>query len=175
MLAGYGTMGAVMSGFGELTGWPDRAPAAPYSAYTDYVAPRFTVAALLTAVDHKRRSGQGQYIDLSQSECSIHLPGPAVLDYTVNGRIQSRRGNALPEYAPTGVYPCTGTDRWIALAAPTDDVWRALCRASERGWSENRRFATASDRIANRAALDDVIGSWTKDLEVEALEELCKA
>ena len=175
MLAGYGTMGAVMSGFGELTGWPDRAPAAPYSAYTDYVAPRFTVAALLTAVDHKRRTGQGQYIDLSQSECSIHLLGPAVLDYTVNGRIQSRMGNALPEYAPTGVYPCIGTDRWIALAAPTDEVWRALCRASERGWSEDRRFATASDRIANRAALDDVIGSWTKDLEVEALEELLQS
>ena len=172
LLAGYGTMGAVMSGFGELTGWPDRPPTAPYSAYTDYVAPRFTVAALLAAVDYKRRTGQGQYIDLSQSECSIHLLGPAVLDYTVNGKIQTRMGNALAEYAPTGVYPCIGTDRWVALAAPTDVAWRALCKASERAWSEDRRFATASDRIANRQALDDEIGAWTKGFEPDGLEKL---
>ncbi len=132
MLAGYGTMGAVMAGFGELTGWPDRAPAAPYGAYTDYIAPRFTVAALLSAVDHRRRTGHGQYIDLSQSECSMHLLAPAILDYTVNGKIQTRTGNAVAEYAPSGVYPCIGTERWIALAAPTEEAWRALmygCRS----------------------------------------------
>jgi benzylsuccinate CoA-transferase BbsF subunit len=175
MLAGYGTMGAVMAGFGELTGWPDRAPAAPYGAYTDYVAPKFTAAALLAALDHKRRTGRGQYIDLSQAECSIHLLSPAVLDYTVNGRIQTRMGNALAEYAPSGVYPCVGTDRWIALAAPTDEAWRALCTASSRGWSEDHRFATAGARLANREALDSAIGVWTATFEPDALEELLQA
>jgi crotonobetainyl-CoA:carnitine CoA-transferase CaiB-like acyl-CoA transferase len=172
MLAGYGTMGAVMAGFGELTGWPDRAPAAPFGAYTDYVAPKFTIAALLAAVDHKRRTGRGQYIDISQAECSVHLLSPAILDYTVNGRIQTRMGNALVEYAPTGVYPCVGTDRWVALAAPTDEAWRALCKASGQGWSEDRRFATASARLANREALDAAIGAWTAGLEAGALEDL---
>jgi crotonobetainyl-CoA:carnitine CoA-transferase CaiB-like acyl-CoA transferase len=172
MLAGYGTMGACMAGFGELTGWPDRAPTAPFGAYTDYVAPKFAAAALLSAVDHKRRTGQGQYIDLSQAECTIHFLGRAILDYAVNGRIQTRTGNALAEYAPTGVYPCVGTDHWVALAAPTEDAWRALCKASGQLWSDDRRFATASARLASREALDAAIGAWTAGFEAGALEEL---
>ncbi len=172
MLAGYGTMGASIAGFGELTGWPDRPPAAPYAAYTDYTSPKFTVAALLAAIDHKRRTGQGQYIDLSQAECSIHTIGRAILDYTVNGRVQTRMGNALRESVPSGVYPCDGTDRWVALAAPTEDAWRALSAASGRGWAEDRRFATAAARRENREALDAAIGAWTSSFEPGVLEEL---
>ena len=172
MLAGYGTMGACMAGFGELTGWPDHAPAAPFGAYTDVTSPKFIAAALLAAVDHKRRTGEGQYIDLSQVEAPIHFLARAVLDYTLNGRIQSRMGNALREYAPTGVYQCAGRDRWIALAAPTEEAWRALCKASGEGWAEDRRFETAVARLENRAALDEAIGAWTADLEPGALEAL---
>jgi crotonobetainyl-CoA:carnitine CoA-transferase CaiB-like acyl-CoA transferase len=175
MLAGYGTMGACMAGFGELTGWPDRAPAAPFSAYTDFTSPKFIAAALLAAVDHKRRTGRGQYIDLSQVEAPVHLLARAVLDYTVNGRVQTRMGNALREYAPTGVYPCAGRDRWVALAAPTDEAWRALCKASGRGWAEDHRFASATARLENRAALDEEIGEWTAGLEPAALEELLQS
>jgi crotonobetainyl-CoA:carnitine CoA-transferase CaiB-like acyl-CoA transferase len=172
MLAGYGNMGACMAGFGELTGWPDSPPAAPFSAYTDFTSPKFITAALLAALDHKRRTGQGQYIDVSQVEAPIHLLARAFLDYTVNGRIQTRMGNALRDYAPTGVYPCAGTDRWVALAAPTDAVWRALCSASGRGWSEDPRFVTVITRLENRAALDEAIGSWTAGFEPATLEEL---
>jgi crotonobetainyl-CoA:carnitine CoA-transferase CaiB-like acyl-CoA transferase len=175
MLAGYGTMGASIAGFGELTGWPDRPPAAPFAAYTDYTSPKFTVAALLAAVDHRRRTGEGQYIDLSQAECSIHTIGRAVLDYTVNGRVPTRMGNALREYAPSGVYPCLGTDRWVAIAAPTEDAWRALCVASGRGWAEDRRFATETARRENREALDEAIGAWTAGFEPGALEDLLQA
>jgi crotonobetainyl-CoA:carnitine CoA-transferase CaiB-like acyl-CoA transferase len=172
MLAGYGTMGACMAGFGELTGWPDRAPAAPFGAYTDVTSPKFIAAALMAAVDYKRRTGQGQYIDLSQVEAPIQLLARAVLDYTVNERLQTRMGNALREYAPTGVYPCAGRDCWVALAAPTDDVWRALCRVSGKGWAEDRRFVAAVARLENRAALDEAIAAWTTDLEPGALEVL---
>jgi crotonobetainyl-CoA:carnitine CoA-transferase CaiB-like acyl-CoA transferase len=172
MLAGYGTMGASLAGFGEITGWPDRAPAAPFSAYTDYSAPKFTVAALLAALDHKRHTGQGQHIDISQVECPVHFLGRAVLDYTVNGRVQTRMGNALPEYAPTGVYPCAGTDRWVALAAPTDEVWRALCETSGQDWDKDSRFATATARLENREALDAAIDAWTARFQPGELEEL---
>jgi crotonobetainyl-CoA:carnitine CoA-transferase CaiB-like acyl-CoA transferase len=172
MLAGYGNMGACMAGFGELTGWPDRPPAAPFSAYTDFTSPKFITAALLAALDYKRRTGQGQYIDVSQVEASIHLLASASLDYTVNGRIQTRMGNALRDYAPTGVYPCAGTGHWVALAAPTDTVWRALCSASSRGWSEDPRFVTAIARLENRAILDEAIGSWTVGFDSATLEEL---
>jgi crotonobetainyl-CoA:carnitine CoA-transferase CaiB-like acyl-CoA transferase len=172
MLAGYGMMGASVAGFGDLTGWPDRAPAAPFAAYTDYTSPKFTIAALLAALDHKRRTGEGQYIDLSQAECSIHMIARAVLDYTVNGRVQTRMGNALQEYAPSGVYPCASKDSWIALAAPTDDVWRALCDAARLGWEKDSRFATAASRGENREALDAAIGAWTAGYDPGALEEL---
>ena len=172
MLAGYGNMGACMAGFGELTGWPDRPPAAPFSAYTDFTSPKFITAALLAALDHKRRTGQGQYIDVSQVEAPIHLLARAFLDYTVNGRIQTRMGNALREYAPTGVYPCAGTDRWVALAAPTDAVWRALCSASGRGWSEDPRFVTAIARLEHREILDEAIGSWTIGFKPGVLEDI---
>ncbi|HLZ70383.1 MAG TPA: CoA transferase, partial [Dehalococcoidia bacterium] len=92
-LAGFGTMGSALAGFGALTGWPDRAPTGPFGAYTDYVAPKFVATSLLAALDHRRRTGEGQYIDLSQVEAALHFLTPALLDYTVNGRITRRAGN----------------------------------------------------------------------------------
>jgi crotonobetainyl-CoA:carnitine CoA-transferase CaiB-like acyl-CoA transferase len=175
MLAGYGTMAASVAGFAELTGWPDRAPAAPFLAYTDYTSPKFIIAALLAALEHKRRTGQGQYIDLSQAECSIHFLGQAVLDYTVNARVPTRTGNTLAEYAPTGVYPCAGDDRWVALAAPTNDIWRALCEASGMDWAKDQRFAAAADRLVNREELDAAIAAWTRAFEAARLEEILQA
>jgi benzylsuccinate CoA-transferase BbsF subunit len=172
LLAGYGTMGACMAGFGELTGWPDRAPAAPFGAYTDVTSPKFIAAALLAALDHKRRTGEGQYIDVSQVEAPIHFLARATLDYTVNGCTQTRMGNALPEYAPTGVYPCGGANRWVALAAPTEGSWRSLCDAAGRGWHEDPRFARASARLENYLALDEAIAAWTANFEPEAVERL---
>jgi benzylsuccinate CoA-transferase BbsF subunit len=75
--AGYGNLAAAISGFSNLGGWPDRAPAGPFSAYTDYVSPRFIALAILAALEHRRRTGEGQYIDCSQAECSLHFLGPA--------------------------------------------------------------------------------------------------
>ena len=85
-LAGFGTMGAQLAGFGYLAGWPDRAPAGPMGAYTDYIAPKFTIAAVLAALDHRRRTGEGQYIDFSQGEASAQFLATALLDYTANGQ-----------------------------------------------------------------------------------------
>jgi benzylsuccinate CoA-transferase BbsF subunit len=101
--------------------------------------------------------------------------GRAILDYTVNERIQTRTGNALAEYAPNGVYPCAGTDRWIAVAAPTDELWRALCNLSGQNWSEDLRFATADARLEHRDVLDKAIAGWTVIFEAQALEERLQA
>jgi crotonobetainyl-CoA:carnitine CoA-transferase CaiB-like acyl-CoA transferase len=169
-LAGYGTMGAALAGFGYVTGWPDRPPAAPFMAYTDYVAPRFALAALLAALEHHARTGEGQHIDCSQAECSIHNLGAAVLEPAVNGRAVQPRGNASPHYAPSGVYPVRGDDRWIALAAPDEATWRALAALAGRGWADDPRFASPAARLAAAAALDEEIASWTRDCDVEDLE-----
>ena len=130
--AGFGNLAGAVSGFYELTGWPDRSPAGPFLAYTDYVAPRFAVAALLAALDLRRRTGCGQHLDLSQAEASIHFLAPAVLDHTVNGNHPTRLGNADPWIAPHGVYRCAGDDAWVAIACETDEQRRALADVHRR-------------------------------------------
>ncbi|MER3421182.1 MAG: hypothetical protein C4290_11975 [Chloroflexota bacterium] len=173
MLAGFGTMGAALAGFVELAGWPDRSPAGPFGAYTDYVAPKFIAAALLAALDHRRRTGEGQYIDLSQAEASIHFLTPAVLDYTVNGHVQTRMGNRSLTEAPHGVYPCAGEDRWVAIACASEAQWRALCEVTGHPeWAADPRFATLNERIAHAEALDALLAAWTAPRDAEEIERL---
>jgi len=157
-LAGFGTMAAAISGFFHITGWPDREPCGPFMAYTDYTSPRFLVPAILAALDHRRRTGEGQYIDLSQAEASMQMLAPAVLDYTVNGRIMERRGNDDVEMVPHGVYPAEGDDRWVAIAVASDAQWSSV--ATEIGRPE----LGALDRDARRdrsGELDAAIGGWS--------------
>lgn len=175
-LAGFGTMGAQIAGFGDLAGWPDRAPAGPAGAYTDYIAPKFEAAVILAALEHRRRTGEGQYIDFSQAEASAHFLAPAILDYTVNGRVQSRRGNASLACAPHAVYPTAGEDRWVAIAATNDEQWRALARATgHQEWLADARFATMNDRIANQDALNELVGAWTIQRDMDANESTLQA
>src|SRR5207253_2711888 len=153
-LAGFGTMGANLAGFGELAGWPDRPPAGPYAAYSDFISPKFIAAAIVAALDHRRRTGAGQFIDLSQAEASMHFLTPALLDYTVNGRVQSRHGNVSPEHAPHGVYPAKGEDRWVAIACGSEEQWRGLCRATgHEALATDAHFATFAARQEHRAEL----------------------
>jgi len=176
MLAGFGTMGAQMAGFGALVGWRDRPPSGPYSAYTDYTSPKLIAAAILAAVDHRRRTGQGQYIDFSQVEGAIHFLTPAMLDYFVNGRVQEADGNFSPDHAPHGVYPCSGRDRWVAIACGTEAEWQALCRATRHlDWQSDSRFATLAARQANREALDALMAAWTLPREVDTIEDTLQA
>jgi benzylsuccinate CoA-transferase BbsF subunit len=170
-LAGFGTMGAQLAGFGGLAGWPDRGPAGPFGAYTDYVAPKFTVIALLAALDYRRRTGKGQYIDLSQAEASQQFLGPALLDYTVNGRVATRAGNSAAEYCPHAVFPCAGEDRWIAIACTDEGQFAALSRVARcPRWTQDVRFSTLAGRLANREALEAEIAAWTATLPPDELE-----
>jgi crotonobetainyl-CoA:carnitine CoA-transferase CaiB-like acyl-CoA transferase len=172
-IAGFGNMAAAISGFHNLTGWPDRKPAGPFGAYTDYIAPRFTAMALLAALDHHRRTGQGQYIDQSQAESSLHFLTPAILDYTVNGRVENRAGNTDSRFAPHGVYPARGDDRWVAVVCTTDSQWRALASAMKRdNLRDDPRYATAAARLERREELDAMVAEFTKMLEAGEAEAI---
>ena len=176
MFAGFGNLAAAVTGFYNITGWPDLAPAGPYGAYTDYVAPHFTLVALLAAIDHKNRTSEGQYIDFSQAEAALHFLAPALLEATANGRSVERRGNADLNYAPHGVYPASGEDRWVAVVCETDDQWAAL--AEEMGRSDlagDGELRTASGRLARRDELDAAVAAWTAVHEPTALQELLQA
>jgi crotonobetainyl-CoA:carnitine CoA-transferase CaiB-like acyl-CoA transferase len=175
-LAGFGTMGAAVSGFHALTGWPDRAPAGVFGAYTDYVSPRFTAVAILAALEHRRRTGRGQYIDLSQAEASTHFLTPAILDYTANGRELDRMGNFDPNHAPHGVYPAAGDDRWAAIVCRSDGEWRALCAIIDRGdLASDARLESAAKRIEHRDEIDRAVARWTRKREAAEIERLLQS
>jgi crotonobetainyl-CoA:carnitine CoA-transferase CaiB-like acyl-CoA transferase len=174
--AGFGNLAAAFSGFYELAGWPDRAPAGPFGAYTDYIAPRYNAAAILAALEHRRRTGEGQHVDLSQAEASLHFLAPAILDFTVNAHCATRDGNRDREMAPHGVYPCAGDDRWIAIAVRDARDWRALCAAMGRPeLAEDARFASAEARLARRDELDALVAAWTAQRPMEDAEALLQA
>jgi crotonobetainyl-CoA:carnitine CoA-transferase CaiB-like acyl-CoA transferase len=159
-LAGFGTMAAAMSGFFNICGWPDRAPSGPFGAYTDYVAPRYFLSALLAAVEHRRRTGLGQYIDFSQAEASIHNLSPLLVDYFVNGRVAIRPGNDDANSAPHGVYPGIDDDSWVAIACETDHQWRSLCAVVGHPLSPLAKLGR-EDRLGRRREVDSMVAAWT--------------
>jgi crotonobetainyl-CoA:carnitine CoA-transferase CaiB-like acyl-CoA transferase len=170
---GFGNMAAAVSGFYNLCGWADRPPSGPFAAYTDYIAPRFGAVSVLAALDYRRRTGKGQYIDQSQSESALHFLTPAFLDYAANGRMEQGRGNDDTNYTPHGVYPALGDDRWIAIACGTEEHWRSLCHVMNRNdLLSNEDFATTAARQSNSEQLDKIIGEWTRGLAANATEVL---
>ena len=169
---GFGPVLASLAGLTHITGWPDRDPVNPYGAYTDFVVPRFAVAAILAALDYRRREGEGTHLDISQLETSIHFSSPFILDYTVNGREQERMGNRDPGAAPHGVYPCKGEDRWIAIACTTDAEWQALCQVMDptgQNGVHQERYSTFGGRKSGEDDLDRMIGEWTREWDAREL------
>ena len=97
----------------------------------------------------------------------MHFLAPALLDYTVNGRVATRAGNASADHAPHGVFPCKGRDRWVAIACATDEQWQALGTATGHPpWVTDPRFATFADRQQHRVALEAVLSAWTVQHDV---------
>lgn len=171
--AGFGQLSAAMAGFHDLCGWPDRPPAGPFGAYTDYIAVRYNCIAILAALEHRERTGEGQYIDLSQTESALHFLGPALLDYTTNGRVQRAAGNRDATMSPHGVYPAAGEDRWLALAVRHDREWPALCAALDRAdLADDPGLRTPEGRRAAAPAIDAAIAAWTGARDAREAEQL---
>jgi crotonobetainyl-CoA:carnitine CoA-transferase CaiB-like acyl-CoA transferase len=124
----FGLQGAALAGFVGVTGWPDRMPSGPWGAYTDFIAPRFSIAALGAALFHRDQTGEGQYIDLAQVEAAIQFVAPMLLDYGVNGRSAGLAGHASERAQPNGVFPTAGHERYVAVSVETDAQWQALHR-----------------------------------------------
>lgn len=174
---GFGTQLTAQSGFVNVTGWPDRTPVLPWGAYTDFVSGKLGAAILIAALDYKRRTGKGQFIDLSQYESSLQFVAPLLLDYSVNGTVASRRGNKSSFAAPHDCYQCIGDDRWCAIAVFNDEEFEALCRVmGVSDLANDPRFATILDRKRNEAELDSIVEKWTLQLSAkEVMSRLQKA
>ncbi len=159
---GYGVQMASLAGISQFMGWPDREPSIIYGAYTDSIVPRFAAASIIAALDHRRRTGKGQHLDLSQYETSVAFVSPAILDYTVNRREGQRTGNRSDHAAPHGAYPCRGNDRWCALAVASDKEWLSFRRVmGNPEWSGDQRFATLQGRKQNEDELEALVSAWS--------------
>jgi crotonobetainyl-CoA:carnitine CoA-transferase CaiB-like acyl-CoA transferase len=175
-LAGYGYHAAAVSGFFEITGWDDRPPGGPFNAYTDTIAPRFLATTLMAALDHRRRTGEGQYIDQAQMESALHFLGPELLDVQVSGVSPRRAGNHSPTAAPHDAYPCVGVDQWCAIAVETDAQWRALRRAiGEPAWATDPALDSMAGRLDRLELIDRELGAFTAQHEPRALMALLQA
>ena len=164
--AGYGFHAAAVAGFYEVTGWPDRPPDGPWTAYTDSIAPRTLAATLMAALAHRRRTGQGQLIDAGQMEMSLQFLAPEIIDFNLSGRLVTRNGNRSDIGAPHGAYPCAGEDQWCAIGAENDEQWAGLRQAmGDPDWARDARFDSAAGRLGHQDEMDRHISGWTSEYE----------
>jgi benzylsuccinate CoA-transferase BbsF subunit len=168
MHPGYGAQGAALAGIHSLTGWPDRPPAIPKGAYSDSVSPRYALSALMAALIHRERTGQGQHVELSQIEATLQLVAPELLAFQVTGEVAGRTGNRKAGAIVHAVFPCAGEERWIAIEIQTEREWEVLCEILGRG----ERLSEA--RSAGADALEAAIATITADLDAFDLMDRCR-
>lgn len=166
-----------LSGRINLTGWSDREPLAPTCCpYGDMVLPMLSATAIIAALDYRRRTGKGQYIDASMFETCVHSISPAYLDWQANDRLQRRNGNRIAYAAPHAVLPCKGEDRWCAVSVFTDGEWKAFCGViGNPPWTEESKFATLESRKQNEDELEHLISAWTKQHTAEDVMGMMQA
>lgn len=159
--AGFAPIFASMGGLAYLTGYENGKPNT-MSGVQDMRAATVSACALIAALIHRPKTGEGQFIDLSSSECLSTLVGSELMEYTMNKRSPSRCGNQDSIMAPHNCYRCKGDDKWVSIAVATDEEWKALCGAmGNPEWTRDEAFSDAYSRWENRAQLDKLISEWT--------------
>lgn len=172
---GFGSQLSSLSGFTELIGEPDGPPGFLYGPYIDLIAVAYGGAAVLAALDYRRRTGQGVHIDLSQYEAGAQFIAPALLDFAANGHVARRNGNRDAVAVPHGCYPCRD-GQWCVISCWDDSEWERLCDvAAPESWRDDQRFATAAGRRAHERELNDCIAEWTREQDSRSLMHLLQS
>lgn len=165
-----------MAGMSALLGYEDGPPINSGQMYPDPVAGYYGAAAILLALHHRHRSGDGQWIDLSMQDANMTFIADALMEYSALGRVRPRMGNRHVSIAPHNTYRCLGDDKWIALAAADDaEFARLAVAAGHDQWIADPRFATITARKQHERALDAVISAWTAEEDALALESALRA
>ena len=170
----YGLSLTSLTGLDSLVGYKGGGPVPFENAFSDPMAGIFGAFAIITALNHRRNTGQGQHVDFSQQEAVMQTVGPAFMDYVLNGRIGGPKSNEHPlgTAAPHGVFPCRGDDRWISIAVQDEQEWAGLVRAlGEPELTRDPRFATIDARLAHIDALHARLGEWTAAHDDRALAD----
>jgi crotonobetainyl-CoA:carnitine CoA-transferase CaiB-like acyl-CoA transferase len=172
----YGPATVPLAGFSSVTGYKGGPPMHVGVSYGDPTAGLHGALAVLAALCHRQRTGEGQFIDVSLWEASASLLPEALFEYQMNGAPPPRDGNRHPQMAPHGVFRSAGQDRWVSIAVGTDAEWLALCsvmRAADL--AADPRFATPAERKRNEDALDERVTRWTTTLSAEEATERLQA
>jgi benzylsuccinate CoA-transferase BbsF subunit len=165
---GFGSHLSSLCGFTYMTGYQDRLPCILYGPYVDHVGVGYGVIAAVAALEHRRRTGEGQFVDLAQYEVGVQFMIPALLDYSINQRVLERDGNRHGYAAPHNTYRCKGEDRWCVISVFSDDEWKALCKVMGReDLVSDSRFKSIPARKQNEEVLDKEIEKWTSKLTAE--------
>lgn len=174
--AGFAPIFASFGGLAYLTGYEDGTPNV-MSGVQDMRAGTTSAFIVLAALYNRKRTGEGQYIDLSSSECLSSLIGPELMEYTMNCRSSKRNGNKDEIMAPHGCYRCDGEDKWISIAVASDEEWRALCRVmGNPQWCRKKEYESVLGRWEHQEELDRHISEWTVRYPAyELMEQLQKA
>jgi crotonobetainyl-CoA:carnitine CoA-transferase CaiB-like acyl-CoA transferase len=159
---GYGPPASAASGMFFGTGYEGGDPGEIGVSYPDPNAGVFGAFALIAALTHRALTGEGQFIDQSQLETALVMMPEGLLEYEVNQREPVRAGNHDRVMSPNECYRTAGDDQWVSIAVGNEAEWQALCTAMARpNLAQDPRFATATLRKQNEAALDRIITEWT--------------
>ncbi|MDY6933877.1 MAG: CoA transferase [Spirochaetota bacterium] len=174
--AGFAVSFAALSGTAYLNGYLDDMPH-PMVGRMDLISGATAAFAIMAALVHRQKSGEGQYIDLSSTESISVLLGDKIMDYTMNQRVASPMGNQDSIMAPHNCYRCKGEDKWVSIAICNDDEWKAFCDVVDHlDWTRDERFSDAYSRKQNEKELDQLISQWTMNhTHYEVMEMLQKS
>ncbi len=173
--AAFGHQLTALSGFNQISGWPDREPGW-LGPYTDVIAPRYNIITILAALDYRRRTGEGQFLDMAQNEGGMQFMAPLILDYTANKKVAGREGNHCSYAAPHNAYRCQGEDMWCAISVFTDEEWISFCKViGNPGLAEDPRFASLQLRKENEDELDRLVNEWTVNYTAGEVMEMMQA
>ena len=154
---------AALSGLYDLTGYPDGMPSLSGGrGRLDLTTGAVLAFCVSAALIHRARTGEGQFIDISQWEATNCIIGDAFMDYFMNQRSPTRMGNRDDFMAPHNCYRCKGDDKWVSIAIATDEEWQAFCHTVDKpDWISDPRFADSTTRWQNQSELDTLISQWT--------------
>ena len=174
----WGPIAQAVSGLTFQSGLPGLPPAGWGYSFMDHTGAYYMAIAILMALYHRRRTGEGQWVDLACIEAAGTLHGAASLDFTVNGRTARRDGmpnsnrSASPAMAPHGIWACRGDDEWVAIAIRNDDDWRRFAAAVDQPWTADERWARLAGRLADEDRLERLVGDWTAQRDKREAAEL---
>ncbi len=160
----YGSTLEHASGLPSITGFAHHPPTMNQTAYGDPVGGFNAAAALLIALLHQQRTGEGQNIDMSQVEAMLPLVAPALIEQSATGQPPPRLGNRHPTHVPHGCFRCAGEDAWIAIAVTSDAAWRQFAHQLGRG---DLASLTTAGRRAREDELEALIAAWTHDKDMD--------